>query len=275
VNTLPILASITGSLTDGFYSNAALGTSTSGYLAVGTFVARSPTTSIGPQSVDLGGVTHSQGSCRFYYSQVMMEPERTLAYINSNRQKQCVYENYIFNQYNNITAGSSFSQLIQSGIRNPLALCVIPLISQTQVTLAGGATQLGFSQYASPYDTCPASYSPCSLTNLAVNLGGTSVLKSGSLYYTFENFLEQAVIADSIVAGVGAANVGVISQQWWEANRVYWVDLSRSSEADKASMRNLTLSFKNNSLVTIDLLVFTIYSSQVLLDVETGRTVSI
>jgi hypothetical protein len=101
------------------------------------------------------------------------------------------------------------------------------------------------------------------------------VFKSGSLYYSFENFLEQFVLADSIVAGIGAANVGVIDEKWWSSNRIYWADLSRSSESDKASMRNLTLSFKNNSLVTIDLLVFTIYSSQVLLDVESGRTVSL
>jgi len=278
VNTLPVIANWTGTTptpSDGFFTAAAIGTGTFGYLAVGTFVSKSATTSIGVAGVDLSGVSHAMPSCRFYYSQIMMEPERALSYINSNRQKTCVFESYIFNQYNGITAGGTFSQLIQSGIRNPLALCVIPLISSTQVTLSGGTNQLGFSQYANPCDMCPGSFSPISLSNYQVSLGGSNIFKSGSLYYSFENFLEQFVLADSIVAGIGAANVGVIDEKWWSSNRIYWADLSRSSESDKASMRNLTVSFKNNSLVTIDLLVFTIYSSQVLLDVESGRTVSL
>jgi hypothetical protein len=90
--------------------------------------------------------------------------------------------------------------------------------------------------------------------------------------YSWENFLEQVVIADSVVAGIGPANVGVMDSKWWDQNRAYWVDLSRSNDADKASMRNLVLSFKNNSQVIIDVQVFTIYSSCITVDVTNGRT---
>ena len=266
VNTLPFAQATSG--VDGF-----VGTASTAYLVSGLFVAKSPTTSItaGSATIDLGGLTNPMPSCRLYYSQIKLEPSRALAYEQENRAKECVYEDFIFNQYNAIPAQGTFSQLIQSGIRNPLALCVIPLISTTTPTLVGGSTQINITQYGNPYDTCPSTFAPISLTNFQVAIGGSNVFKSGSLFYSFENFLEQFCLADNVVAGVGAANVGVIDQKFWEANRVYWADLSRSTDADKASMRNLVLSFKNNSQVPIDLLVFTVYSSHISLDVANGR----
>jgi len=273
VNTLPIVASTTTTTTDGFVSGAAsLGTSTTGYLAVGCFPVRAPTTSIGSLAVNFNGIAHSCSSTRFYYSQIKMSPERTLKYITENRAKRCLFQSYIFNQYNAIPANGNFSQLIQSGIRNPLALVVIPLISSTQPTLVGGSTALGFSQYQSPYDSCPATTSPISLSNFQVSIGGQAVFKAGPMQYAFENFVENVQLADSVVPGMGPASCGIFTQQFWEASRVYWCDLSRAENADKASQRNLTLSFRNNSLVICDILVFTLYSTEILLDVETGRT---
>jgi len=266
VNTLPFAQAASGA--DGF-----LGSATTGSLVSGLFVAKSPTTSIsaGGASVDLGGIINPMPSCRLYYSQIKLEPSRALAYEQANRAKECVYEDFIFNQYSAIPAQGTFSQLIQSGIRNPLALCVIPLISSTTPVVVGGSTTININQYGNPYDTCPSTFAPISLTNFQVAIGGTNVFKSGSLFYSFENFLEQFVLADNVVAGVGAANVGVIDQKFWEASRVYWADLSRSTDADKASMRNLVLSFKNNSQVPIDLLVFTVYSNRITVDVANGR----
>lgn len=268
VNTLPFAQAT--SAVDGF-----VGTATTGFLVSGLFVAKSPTTSIsvgsGPASIDLGGIINPMPSCRLYYSQIKLEPSRALAYEQENRAKECVYEDFIFNQYSAIPAQGTFSQLIQSGIRNPLALCVIPLISTTTPVTVGSATTININQYGSPYDTCPSTFAPISLTNFQVAIGGSNVFKSGSLFYSFENFLQQFCLADNVVAGIGAANVGVIDQKFWEASRVYWADLSRSTDADKASMRNLVLSFKNNSQVPIDLLVFTVYSNRITVDCANGR----
>jgi len=267
VNTLPFAQATSAS--DGFLGTTATGN----FLVSGLFVAKSPTTSItaGTTSVDLGGVTNPMPSCRLYYSQIKLEPSRALAYEQENRAKECVYEDFIFNQYSAIPSQGTFSQLIQSGIRNPLALCVIPLISTTTPVAIGSSTTININQYGNPYDTCPSTFAPISLTNFQVAIGGSNVFKSGSLFYSFENFLEQFVLADNVVAGISPANVGVIDQKFWEASRVYWADLSRSTDADKASMRNLVLSFKNNSQVPIDLLVFTVYSSHISVDVANGR----
>jgi len=255
-------------------ANPASCPATTAFVCAGCFIARAPTTAIpvGSGSVNIGGTSianHPMPSCRAYYSLVKMEPSKALKYIEENRNKLVVYEQFITNQYNNLSAGASYSQLIQSGIKNPLGVVIIPLLASAQPSTISGSTAYGFSQYGSPLDTCPATYAPISLSNLQVTLGGQNVLNS-SLFYTFENFLEQVALADNLTSSDLGIGAGLISQSWWANNRVYYVDLKRSRDADKASTRNLNISFTNNSQVNIDLLVFTLYLDKLVVDCETG-----
>jgi hypothetical protein len=95
-------------------------------------------------------------------------------------------------------------------------------------------------------------------------------LDSSSLYYTFESWLEQVSIAETVVPEMGLAQ-GILSQKDWESlYRLYYVSLARGTEADKATMRNLSISFTNNSAVAIDILVFTFYLNRGVVNVETG-----
>ena len=243
-------------------------------LAVSVSVGRSSTaqfTSSGGSAITLPAVSHFMPACRCYYSLVKLEPSRALAYIEENRQKQVVYENILFNQYNGIGSGTTFSQLVQSGIKNPIGIAIIPFIAGTNLAGTGisFASVAGGEQYQNPYDTCPATFAPISLVNLQVALGGVNQLQS-TLYYTFENFLEQVALAESLTSTDLGIGTGLISQSWWEMNRVYYVDLARGREADKASMRNLTVSFLNNSLQTVNVMIFTVYLDKFVIDVETG-----
>lgn len=247
---------------------------TTAYVCAGVFIARAPSTAIpvGGGSINIGGTnvpSHPMPSCRAYYSLIKMEPSRALKYVEENRNKLIVYEQIITNQYNAISAGSSFSQLVQSGIKNPLGIAIIPFISSVQPVTSGGSVGFGFSQYGSPIDTAPATYAPLSLTNLQVTLGGSNVLSS-TLFYTYETFLEQILLADNLTSSTLGIGAGLISQAWWENNRVYYIDLKRSRDADKASTRNLNISFTNNSNVAIDLMVFTLYLDKLVVDVESG-----
>ena len=243
------------------------------FVCAGVFIARAPTTAIGVGggSINIGNgvANHPMPAVRAYYSLVKMEPSRALKYVEENRNKLVVYEQFITNQYNAIGAGSSFSQLVQSGIKNPLSIIIIPLIAQSQSTTTASTSAYGFSQYGSPLDTCPATFAPISLTNLQVTLGGQNVLNA-TLFTTYENFLEQIYPADNLTSSDLGIGAGLINQAWWENNRVYYVDLKRSRDADKASTRNLNISFTNNSQVTIDCLVYTIFLDKLVVDVETG-----
>ena len=92
-----------------------------------------------------------------------------------------------------------------------------------------------------------------------------------SMYYTYENFLQQVALSESLTSADIGISAGLVSQAWWEMNRVYYVDLGRSQDADKATTRNLNISFMNNSQVIIDILVYTIYLDRFVLNVLTGQ----
>jgi len=244
-------------------------------IVAGVFIQKSPTTAVSiptnlTASVNLSGVSHPMPSCRLYYSQIKLDPALDIKYLTENTAKELVWQNYIFNQYSNISAGSTFSQLVQSGIKAPLGLLIFPVISSATPTTVLGSTPIGLSQYGSPFDTCGGlSGAPLSLTNLQVLLGGRSVLNSSSLFYTFENFIEQLENSETTVPELGL-NQGLFDQKWWESNRMYWIDLARGTESDKATQRNLSISFTNNSGVSIDILVFTYYLNRGVINVANG-----
>lgn len=203
---------------------------------------------------------HQMRACRLYYSSIVLEPEKALTYSRANQSKNVVFRNYFFNQINNVGSGTTYSQLIQSGITNPYALIVIPYISSTVNTGVG-------YQWQSPFDTSIGS--PCIIENLQVQLGGQQILSS-PYNYGFETFLTQYVNAEALSSSDFGVSCGVISKEWWEMNRIYYVNLSRSTKADQITPRNVVLSFKNTSRVSIDVQVFTVYLDSITLNVDTG-----
>ena len=63
---------------------------------------------------------------------------------------------------------------------------------------------------------------------------------------------------------------GLINQGYWEMSKWYFINVERGNIADKLQPRNINVSFTNNSNVAIDLLIFTLYSDQLVIYVETG-----
>jgi hypothetical protein len=252
-------------------ANGGLQTTTA-LITAGLYVARAPNT-FGQTAITISGssqLSHPMPACRCYYSQVKLDPQRQAEYITLNRSKLVVYERFLYNQYNSISAGGNFSQLVQSGIKNPIGVAIIPFISS--LTNLNSAGAIGLTQYGSPYDTSPATYSPVSLTSVQVALGGVNMLQN-VLNYSFENFLEQVSLAETLTSTDIGVATGLINQNFWEQNRVYWVDLARARPADRAIPRNLVVSFTNNSKVIIDVLIFTVFADEFTLDVETGVVV--
>ena len=214
----------------------------------------------GGVNLSLSGASHKMRACRLYYSSIVLEPEKALTYSRANQSKNVVFKNYFFNQINNVGATTTYSQLIQSGITNPYALIVIPYISST------AGTGVGY-QWQSPFDTSIGS--PCIIENLQVQLGGQQILSS-PYNYGYETFLTQFVNAEALSSSDFGVSCGVVSKEWWEMNRIYYVNLSRSTKADQITPRNVVLSFKNTSRVPIDVQVFTVYLDRITLNVDTG-----
>lgn len=74
-----------------------------------------------------------------------------------------------------------------------------------------------------------------------------------------------------INSSVLGLSCGLISQYMWEHGmRFYYFDLSRSTNADLSTSRNLNISFNNNNQVAIDIWCFCESYSECIMDVETG-----
>ncbi len=68
--------------------------------------------------------------------------------------KKLIYRSFVTNSYNNITTGSSFNALVNSGIVHPTAVLICPFIA------AVANTGFGNFQWKSPFDTRPATLAP-------------------------------------------------------------------------------------------------------------------
>jgi len=228
------------------------------------------------------GASHFLTSCRMYYTQIQLKPEKLDYYISNNRSKKICWTSILNNNFNNISAGSTFSTLVQSGVSNPRGVLILPFLSNStgsQLTNYGASTTDGttlntsittLSQPLSPFDTAPATTSNASLINLQVSVGGVNVL-SNILSYGFEDFLQQVSLYEKVNAGDFGLSCGLISQAQWEHGyRVYYVDLSRANIADLMTPRNINISFTNNTLQALDCQVFIEYFREGVVDVETG-----
>ena len=239
-------------------------------------IAKAQTTNqFGGVNLATNSTGHTMTSCRLYYPQVTLKPERLNNYISANRNKKIVYTDYLFNQFNSITSAQTFSALVQSGVTNIRGLLLIPVFSSTtNGTVAAGVCSSGvttFSQLQSPFDTCPATTGPYSLTNLQVSVAGVNILQN-TLNYSFENFIEQVSLYEKINAGDLGLSCGLFNEFFWNNGyRAYYVDCSRANIADLMTPRNITISFLNNTNVTLDLYVFTEYFTEMVVDVETGN----
>lgn len=236
---------------------------TTAFITAGLYLVKPPATSFNGINLANAGSSHSLPACRIYYSQITIQPALAEEYVMSNRGKKCIYRTIITNQYNNITAGGNFNQLISSGIVHPTGILIVPYVS-SQATFSFGdfATK-------SPFDTVPSDGHPLSLTNLQVTVGGQNILQS-VLNYNYESFIEQLMYAEQLTSADFGVSTGLFDAAWWNYNRFYWVNVERSNITDKLSARNLNISFTNNNNVPIDVLVFTFKSNGLTIDVETG-----
>lgn len=235
---------------------------TTAFITAGLYISKSPIISYGA-GVSFNNISSSLPACRIYYSQIQVEPQKALTYIEQNRNKKVVFRTILTNQYNATPAGGAFNQLINSGVVHPVGILIIPFISSTT------ANGFGDFQWKSPFDSCPATSAPISLINLQVSVGGVNQLQS-TLNYTYENFVEQINLCESLTSSDFGVSCGLYNQSYWEMFRHYYVNIERSALTDKNVARNINISFTNNSQVPIDILVFTIYSDEFVIDTETG-----
>ena len=232
---------------------------TATHIVAGLYVSRIPSGTFSGINLSTGGIAHPLSSSRVYYASVELKPQYSLKYIEENRNRKVSYITQTSNIYTNITG--SFSTLVQSGVTAVRGLVVLPYVDSS-VSASGG-----FGPGGSPFNDGLSH--PLSLLNFQVVVGGVNQLQT-ALSYTFENYIEQVSLYESLIGSELGLSTGLISQPFWDINRVYFCDLSRSQISDDLTPRTIQLQCLNNNNVPISLLVFVLYEDSFVLDVETG-----
>ena len=232
-------------------------------ITAGLYLAKPPSTSFNSVNLASSTASHPLPACRIYYSQITIQPDLAKAYDEQNRNKICIYRTILTNQYNNITAGGNFNQLISSGVVHPTGILIIPFVSSQ------ASYSFGDFAWKSPFDSATSDGHPLSLTSLQVTIGGQNVLQS-VLNYNYESFLEQLVYCEQLTSCDFGVTTGLYDASFWNYSRFYWVNVERSNITDKLQPRNINISFTNNNNVPIDILVFTFKSNQLTIDTELG-----
>lgn len=241
-------------------------------LVAGLFISRPPTTNIFNVNLALSGAAHPLTSVRLYYPQVKIKENRIEQYISLNRNKTIKWTSFYFSQYSGIGVGSSWSQLVQSGVVNPRGIWIVPMVSATVNGLQTGLTGIQtFPQYASPFDSAPITNAPLSLTNLQVMIGNKNMLNN-PIQYSYSHFLDNVSLYEKINAGDLGLSCGLMSQLEFEyGKRFYYVDCSRGNLSDMLSPRNVVISFNNNSNTVIDVQIFIEFYREAQIDVLTSE----
>lgn len=242
-------------------------------LVSGLYIYKPPTTSYFGVNFANSGAAHAMTSVRCYFPSITLKPEKIPAYLSENHAKKIVYSSVLFNTFNNISSGATFSGLVQAGVSNIRGVLVLPFVSNTIYGAANAAAITGvstFSQFQSPFDTAPATNAPLSLINLQVMVGGVNQLMN-TLNYSFENFYEQVTMYEKINQSNLGISCGLIDEYYWNNGyRAYYVDVSRGNLSDMMESRNVNVSFTNNTNVNLDVMVFVEYYQSLEIDVETG-----
>jgi hypothetical protein len=240
-------------------------------IIAGLYINKPPSTFSGGSAYTISttGVSASPLSqVLLYHSNIKLDNQSDTEYANANRAKKVIYEKILFANSLSVSVGSQIDKIITSSIKNPIAVVIVPFVAKN--VLNGALTAaLPFAQYESPYDTAPSTSAPLSITNISISLGGIKVANE-VLNYTYENFLQQVSLAETIASSDIGLNVGLVNQEYWESNRVYYVDLARSRDIDKTVSRELIVRGKNSSNVPIDCLIFAVYLEEFNIDVVTG-----
>ena len=136
-----------------------------------------------------------------------MDRQKAITYNNANTNKKVISRSFVTNNYTPVASSyGSFNQLINSGIVHPTGVLIVPFLAPITSNTGG----LGDTQCKSPFDTCPCTTSPVSLSNLQFSVGGQNVSQS-TLQNGYKHFLEQENLCEQLSSSDFGISTGLIS----------------------------------------------------------------
>ena len=72
-------------------------------IVAGLYIRKAPTTSFAGVNLGAAAVQHPLLNCRLYYSQVTVDRQKSIDYVQRNRNKKVIYRSFVTNSYTNLT----------------------------------------------------------------------------------------------------------------------------------------------------------------------------
>ena len=198
----------------------------------------------------------------------------------SNPEQTIPYKKYLVERKIGILPGGDFTFQVTGNIHKMRDLLVLPIISssvngQEGNTLHAPATdKASFSPLESPFTSCGATCAPFS------SVVDYQVMISHQPYYKQVKKLSRDLF-DEIKRTAMGGNMDMgfsnqlLSQEDYDTTHGYlYTDLTRAnSEIDYISTRSLTISGKNNSKYTMDLICYLGYGARVTIDTSVSKII--
>lgn len=194
----------------------------------------------------------------------------------ANPIKEIKYTDIYQYQIPLIGAGSSFTNLITSGIAGIKSVLVVPFY--TSIVPAGAGILNTLPVWQSPFD--PAG-SGCTsplihLTNFNIQVSGQNMLYNQQRY-TFEAFQNNLIGCNAINGGMtDGLTSGLIDQLGFESSYCYYyVNCSRGMAIDQNVPKSVQVTGQNTSALPITLMCFVEYEVSISVDALTSLRVNL
>lgn len=220
-------------------------------------------------------------SCRLYAPCYTMSPIAEQRFLSLTPTKKVLYNDIFQYSFSGIGAGQTFNLLVSNGIPNIRSVLVVPMLTQAQNGVAGtitgnaaNATTVTSNTLLSPFATTGGTPDPISITNFNIQISGKNLFINNQ-QYNFETFVEQLVSSNqlngSLTTSLGSGQISY--EDFQSLYRYYYGNVSRSIPSEDGVAKAVQLLGVNNSLQSIELMVFVEFEREITIDLRTGARI--
>jgi hypothetical protein len=200
-----------------------------------------------------------------------LSPSAEKSMLELSPTKTIVYKDLFQYTISNIASGSSFSNLVSSGVPDIQNIIVIPVYNT--INCGTQNTAVNLIEFQSPFDSCPNTTAPlCALTNFQIMIGGVNAFQQNEIYdyQNFEDELSQYGLNGNLT---DVLTSGLINEQDFSNCYRYYVcsNSARKLSSEKNIPKSIQVLGTNSSNFSINLYVFVEYTKEITIDLRTGE----
>ena len=205
-------------------------------------------------------------SARLHVPSYKLADNVSLAMLQSFPTTRIEYNDIYTHTIPSIAANEVFTYTLNTGVINPryLVICAFDKTNSTG--------RLSYPTYQSPFDTAPATLGGITLTELNCQIAGTNVLQE-NVRYGWQNFLDQVVSINAVNGNLTTPGISSGLLNYFDyllGYRYYVFNLSRREDSQNTLTKSITISGRNVSGTTIELICFIAYRQALEIDTATG-----